>query len=308
MINIALILHPPLGDSRSTLTNFCRFSGLGFGISLTPSVLIIESYFYDRCRFAGSIVTSGISVGTFAFPVAMYELERSIGLKNLCLVLAAACATVSGVALMLRPASDVTQRRRDFVTMFRPVLFKSIAFNSLLLSNFVWSVGMAIVYTYLPAYVIATGHMTFMDAAILIAISGLCAFLSRMFFVIFSQSAKLDNCSTFLCTVVLTGIMTGLFPEMFKHKAGGIGYALVLGLHCGYFSTYVGSITEELIGPEYLGQGKGYVILSIGLGLLIGPPIAGYTFDKTEDLKIAFYLGGKLYLECINSKELCMCL
>ena len=55
----------------------------------------------------------------------------------------------------------------------------------------------------------------------------------------------------------------------------------------------MGHVTEELIGPEYLGQGKGYVILSIGLGLLAGPPIAGYTFDKSEDLEIAFYLGGK---------------
>ena len=267
------------------------FSGIGFGLALTPSVLIIESYFFHKKSFASSLATSGISVGIFGFPIMLFKLEEHLAWKGMALVLGSICLNIILAGMVMKPKSDVG-KRRDYVKMFKPYLLKSVAFDIILVSNILWSFGMAIIYTYLPVYMMDIDDVEFSDAAMLIAVSGVSGFVSRTVFIIFNQTAKLDHCSTFLCTVVLSGIMTGLFPELFKHKAGAIGYVIILGLHSGYWSTFVGSVSEELIGADYAGYSKGYIIISIGMGLLGGPPLAGWIYDESENWKICFYLAG----------------
>ena len=44
----------------------------------------------------------------------------------------------------------------------------------------------------------------------------------------------------------------------------------------------------------YLSIGKGFIILSIGLGLGVGAPVAGWVIDKYDDYDIIFYLAGDI--------------
>ena len=55
------------------------------------------------------------------------------------------------------------------------------------------------------------------------------------------------------------------------------------------------------IGDLYLAIGKGYLILSIGLGLGIGAPLAGWVIDTYDDYDIIFYLAGQLSLYHIDN-------
>ncbi len=43
----------------------------------------------------------------------------------------------------------------------------------------------------------------------------------------------------------------------------------------------------------YLALGKGYISLSIGVGLGIGAPLAGWVVDITDNYDIIFYLAGE---------------
>ena len=149
----------------------------------------------------------------------IYAIESAIGVNSLVLILAGIALTLCAAGATLRPKQEVG-KRYDYVRMFKTLLFKSVAFDCILLANFLWSFGIAIIYTFLPAYVMHTGLMTLSEASMLVAVTGMSALTHRAIFIVFSQSAKLDHCSTFLCTVVLTVIMTALFPELFKHKAG----------------------------------------------------------------------------------------
>ena len=71
-----------------------------------------------------------------------------------------------------------------------------------------------------------------------------------------------------------------------------IGYAIIFGMHIGYWTTFVPNVAEETIGEEYIAHGRGYLTISVGLGLAVGPPLAGWLYDSQEDFEILFYLAG----------------
>lgn len=169
---------------------------------------------------------------------------------------------------------------------------RSVAFHGLLWSNFLWSAGATVVFFHLPEYARSTG-VTVDDAIMLFGVIGVSNLLSRAVFQLFSHSAKLDTMSNVLCSAGLAVILTGLFPEFFKHKAGEIGYAIMFGLHCGFWSTFVSSVTGELLNDELIAYGRGYISLSIGLGLALGPPLAGLVLDEDFSFEVVFYGAGK---------------
>ena len=244
---------------------------------------------------ATNVALSGVNVGIFLFPLLIFKLEHQFAWKGAAIVLAGLCLNICICGAVLRPNCE-TSRRKDIIKMFEPTLLKSSAFVALLWSNVLWGFGISVIYTHLPSYAVFTG-LEAEEGTILIAIVGISAFSSRSMFEVFSQSAKLDHVSTFICTIGLSAILTGLHTELFQHKAGEIGYAIMLGLLCGYWSCFIQNVIGDLIGEEYVAYGKGYVVLSIGLGLLAGPPISGWIIDEKGDYDISFYMAGKSITE-----------
>lgn len=271
-------------------------AGLGLGLVLTPSVMVLENYFYRKRHLASSLAATGTSVGLILFPTAIYYLEDIYAWKGVTLILVAVCANMIVCGAVMRQAVHYSGRqRRDLLKIFEPSLFKSVVFQGLLWSNFLWSAGAAIVFFHLPEYARSTG-VTQDDALMLLGVIGVSNFLSRSVFQLFSHSAKLDTMSNVLCSAGLAVILTGLFPEFFKHKAGEIGYAIMFGLHCGFWSTFVASVTGELLSEELIAYGRGFISLSIGLGLVLGPPLAGLLIDEDFGFEVVFYGAGACML------------
>ena len=287
-------------DHVQLVITFSVFVGVGLGVTIPVSLVSIEKHFYKKHKLAAAFVTSGVGLGVFALPIAIEQIEEQLGWPNSCLILALLCATICVASLPLTsPRSSAVaiqsaSNKRDYQKLFQFNMFKSLPFDVLLVSTFSWHVGFAIILTHLPCYIFeATSFMTAFDVAALFSVMGVTHFSSRLIFIVFSHSAKLDNWSTCLCTVVLTAIMTGLHTELFKHKAGEIGYCLIFAMHWGYYDTFVHDVTEDFIGTELVGKGKGFIALCQALGMLAGPPIAGFALDDTGSLKIAFYAAGK---------------
>ena len=147
--------------------------------------------------------------------------------------------------------------------------------------------------------VAACTGMSDADAVLLLSIVGGSSLASRLVFQLFSHSAKLDATSNCICTVGLAIILTALFPEFFLHRAGEIGYAIVFGLHAGFWSIFVGNVADELVTGELLAFGRGFITLSVGLGLAGGLPVCAWLRDQDVDFEIIFYTAG-LYI-CIHS-------
>lgn len=269
--------------------------GLGLGLALIPAITILQIYFYKRHHTAIAIAGCGTSLGIFVMPLALSYLEEHFAWKGMALILAGATLNICLCGATFAPIDDSPQRRRDLVKLFHPSICRSPAFVGLIWCNLIWGVGISVIYTYLPGYSVSTNE-EHINGVMLIAVSGISAFTSRAMFEIFSQSAKLDSISMFLCTIAASLILTGIHPQLFTHFAGQIGYAIMLGMHTGFWTIFLGYITEEFIGAEYMCLGKGYVFLSICVGFLGGPPLAGWILDETDDYEILFYLAGSCLL------------
>lgn len=265
--------------------------------------MIMDTYFEEKTIVARSIALSGVGIGIIFMPVIVQTLYIHLGWKGMLLVLAGISFQLVLCGATMRPMlrEKLKYSERDLLKIFEPALLHCSVFTCMCICNIIWSFGISIIYTFLPEFAISTGS-TIDDGIILIGITGLSSFTSRLLFVVFSQSAQLDNASIILCTVGLTAILTGVFPELFEHMAGQIGYAIILGLHTGFWTIFMGHVSTELIGEPYMAYGKGFVYLSVATGLLAGPPVAGWILDQKEDFEIIFYLAGKC--KCIKRGRL----
>ncbi|KAI0213156.1 Monocarboxylate transporter 12 [Lamellibrachia satsuma] len=279
-------------DVRQLYLTIGIMCGCGFGLSLTPSLIVTKTYFERHRTLASSVAVSGISIGVFVFPLVLTVLEDTFALKGMLLILAGVCLNIClcGVAMKTKE-----EPHKDSLKIFACSLFRSSTFVALCVCNVLWTMGVSIIYTYLPDYAVSTG-LTVEDAAMLIAISGVTSFFSRVTFEVFQQSAKLDFANTFLCSICTTAILTGLFPELFKHKAGEIGYAIMLGLHTGFWGTFVSVVGRSQVGDECLARGRGFLMVTMSIGLFAGSPLAGWLCDRQGNFDIAFYLAGACLL------------
>jgi len=141
------------------------------------------------------------------------------------------------------------------------------------------------------------------DSVLLLSVVGGSSLASRLVFQLFSHSAKLDAASNSICTAGLAVILTALFPEFFLHRAGEIGYALIFGLHAGFWSIFVGAVADELVTGELLAFGRGYITLSVGLGLAGGLPVCAWLRDQDVDFEVIFYAAGTVHLMFIYAEQ-----
>ncbi|KAK2172098.1 hypothetical protein NP493_992g02020 [Ridgeia piscesae] len=279
-------------DVRQLYLTVGIMCGGGFGLALTPAIIVTKTYFEKRRTLASSIAVTGVSIGVFVFPMLLIFLEDSFALKGLFFTLAGICLVICLCGVAMKTEKEP---HKDSLKIFAGSLFCSTTFVALCVCNFLWTMGVSIIYTYLPDYAISTG-LTIEEAAMLIAISGVTSFFSRVTFEVFNQSAKLDLANTFLCSICTTAILTGLFPELFKHKAGEIGYAIMLGIHTGFWGTFVSVVGRGQVGDESLARGRGYLMVTMALGLFAGAPLAGWLCDRDDSFHIAFYLAGACLL------------
>jgi len=139
------------------------YEGLGLGIALTPSVMAIGGCFSDpnQYRLAVGVAATGSSLGVAIVPLLIYHLEDKYAWKGVAVLLVAVCAHLLPCGATIRPLKESNGRKprrwKNILKIFEPVLFRSVAFNVLLLSNLFWSAGASIVVFFLPEYALSTG-------------------------------------------------------------------------------------------------------------------------------------------------------
>ena len=82
-------------------------SGLGFGLALTPSVLVVQTYFSERYALAAGIATSGINVGVIFLPIAIFKLTALYEWKWVATMLSAASFTIWISGTSMKPNDDL---------------------------------------------------------------------------------------------------------------------------------------------------------------------------------------------------------
>jgi MFS family permease len=66
----------------------------------------------------------------------------------------------------------------------------------------------------------------------------------------------------------------------------------ILGLFDGVFITMIGPVAYDICGPKGAGQAIGFLLAMCSIPLTIGPPVAGFIYDKVGNYTAAFLLAG----------------
>ncbi|XP_052782475.1 monocarboxylate transporter 12-like isoform X2 [Mya arenaria] len=284
-----LALSVFVNDLYQLYLTFGLMTGVGFGLACTPSIMIIEQHFHKDRFQAISMAVGGIGIGIITFPFIIKHLLEYYAWRGTFLVLSGFAFNLCVCGVLMFPPQKSKKLRLLPLLSCEPL--RNPIFLGMCISNFFWSFGSTMVYMYVPAYAI---HMktNLVSAFQLVAYIGVASFTSRTIFAFMGRKSALDDVTAVLCSVTLGVVLMGISKLLFKNYAGQIGFTLIYGFYGGYWTTFLSQASRELLGPEYIAMGNGYLSFMIALGGLLAGPCAAILIQMESGFKNAFYMAG----------------
>ncbi|XP_021349826.1 monocarboxylate transporter 12-like isoform X1 [Mizuhopecten yessoensis] len=288
-----LALGMVVTDLYQVYLTYGVLTGIGFGLACTPSIMIVEQHFYEGRFEALSVVLGGVGAGMITFPIIIRTMLEYMAWRGTLWMLAGCALNICVCGALMKPAKNA--KEMQLMPQLSCVPLRNVIFLGMCIANLFWSFGSTIIYMYLPSYSLEQGT-DFGLSSFLIACVGMSSFTSRMIFAFMGNNSTLDDMTSLLCSVGLGVVVTGICPMLFDDFAGQIGYTLLFGFYSGYWTTFLSQSARELVGPEYIAMGNGYLSFMIALGSLMGGPAAGLLVQEENEFKYVFYLAGSCLL------------
>jgi len=247
--------------------------GLGVGVGIAcgyvPTVAVVGGWFLRRRNTALGIAVAGIGCGTlFVAPIAAALIQR-IGWRETYVVFAVASAMLLLVCAFVvkRPPVHVAPAPFRIREAIATPVFKLLYVSSLLSS-----MGLFTPFVFLPAFARDHGASE-VAAATLVGLIGGSSVVGRM-----GLGAMADRVGVVrlyqLCYLVV-GLSFALWLVA-QSYALLVVFALVLGVGYGGYVALSPAVLAHFYGTERLGSVLGALYTSGGVGVLMGPPVAGF--------------------------------
>jgi hypothetical protein len=153
-------------------------------------------------------------------------------------------------------------------------IFKNVSFWFILISGIFTGLPFSLILIHLPNYSVTLGY-THDQAAFLLALIGLGSTINRLLVGVSSGDGGIDVLLLYFGSIALSGVCTVVFPLFSTSYRGQCIYAFAFGLYSGAFTALCNPLCLELVGLDQLPTGVGLYFCFLGIGGLIGPPIAG---------------------------------
>lgn len=272
---------------------FGVLTGIGFGLACTPSIMAVEQHFYKQRMQALSVVLSGVGAGIVVFPVLIRTLLDHLAWRGTLWILSGIALNLCVCGALMSPVAHGKQVH--LMPLLSCVPLRNITFHGMCIANLFWSFGSTVIYMYLPSYAMDEGS-SFETSVFLVSCVGMASFTSRVIFSFMGHNSTLDDMTAILCSIGLGVVITGICPLLFDDYAGQIGYSILFGFYSGYWTTFLSQASRELLGPECIAKGNGYLSFMIALGSIMAGPAAGLLIQEETEFKYAFYLAGSALL------------
>ena len=282
-----------MGQARALWQVYAGYGlgiGIGVGFAYVPSVGAVQRWFVRRRGFASGLAVSGIGVGTLVVPKVAEWLIEAQGWRGAAVTLGFLAVLVGGGAALL---VDGAPERRGFgpdgglaamgadgaarapAGMALRDVLRSRPFGLLYAAAFVVSLGLFVPFVHLVPFVEDRGiaHST---AVTLFTLVGLGSTLGR--FCLGGIADRLGRRRS------LAGMYLGLALMLAWWLAADSAwkiavFALVFGTCYGGFLALPPALLVDYFRARNASGVIGLCYTSVGLGTLIGPPLAGYAFD-----------------------------
>ncbi|CAG2247150.1 unnamed protein product [Mytilus edulis] len=170
-------------------------------------------------------------------------------------------------------------------------VMKNIPLICVCIAGVFFNIGIFIIYLHFPAYAIENDS-TQVEVSWYLSIAGISSCIGRVLLGMATNSEDVSEDIIFFGTYSLIGAATIVVPLFIKIHYAKMMYSIVLGLNSGSCYVVISSIVFRLTGPNHAAQGTGYVMAYIGVGSLVGPPLAGVIVDNGGSYATSFIIAG----------------
>ncbi len=262
--------------------------GLGVGFSYVPSVAAVQRWFVRRRGTASGLAVAGIGVGTLIGAPLAHELIAAIGWRRTYLVLAVITAVGAVVAgALIRPppqryglGPDGDPPAPGGVNVIAPGFtlgeaVRSRPFWMIYVGALLLSFGLFAPFVHLVPFARDMG-LGEGFGVMLIVLLGVGSTVGRFLFA--SLTGWLGRRMSFAMMYVGAGVMLVVWA-MSSTAPALIAFALLFGAFYGGFVAIAPSLAADYFGGRALGSVIGALYSGVGVGALLGSPVAGYAYD-----------------------------
>lgn len=262
--------------------------GIGVGLTYVPSVGAVQPWFMRRRALATGIAVAGIGAGNLLVPPLAAWWIDLYGWRGAYLVLAGFALVLAGGAAWIIDNNPARREQRTGERIGlppKPALQKGATlaqalhakdFWVLYVSLFLPTVGVFVPMVHLAPYATDLGHP---EAAgvMLVSLIGLGSLLGR-----FAVGGLADRIGRLRSTgLMYAGLGVSFVVWWQSQSLWGLGTAsIAMGLFYGGFVAILPAVVMDIFGGRSVSAIIGCLYTAAGVGTLIGPPLAGYAFDR----------------------------
>ncbi|XP_013140344.1 PREDICTED: monocarboxylate transporter 14-like [Papilio polytes] len=164
--------------------------------------------------------------------------------------------------------------------------FHFLMFN---LSSLILSVWFIVPYFFLKSYMTSRS----MDGgAEMISIIGIASSIGIVALGWAGDQPWINVTKTYAVCLIICGLSVSLYPLFITNYWALAIISAVFGLSFASSYSYTPAILMELMPIDHFTVAYGLILLSQGIGHLVGPPIGGMLYDLTGSWDMTFYTGG----------------
>lgn len=274
--------------------------GLGVGCVYVPSIGAVQPWFIRRRSLASGLASSGVGVGTLVVPLIAVALVDAAGWRRAFEVLGWT-ALIIGVAAGflidnsparrgLAPDGDAVSGDAKPVQAPRGIsLLQSLRtkpFWLLYTGIGAFSVGLFIPFVHLAPF--ARDHgLSEQTGVLLMGLIGVGSVVGR--FGLAGVGDRFGRRGLLASVYAIAGLSFLLWLGS-SHVLALAAFALVFGTCYGVFVAVHPPLVMDFFGARSVSGIIGALYTSAALGMMIGPPLAGYAFDLTRSYSAAIAL------------------
>ena len=265
--------------------------GLGSGSIYIPLLGLIQRWFYKRRGSATGIATTGVGIGTLAFPVLSAAVADAWDWRVLYLGFAGICLSLGLVAVSflvadprehgLMPDGDATTEPtadKAIAGMAFVEVLRDRQFYLIYLSSFGAAVLSLMAFVHLPQQMAEAGRGQ-MQAATIVSVIGLFSLAARLGGGAWADRiGRVAMIRVALLIMLLTSVLWAANPW------GADTYfviAALFGVTYGLSIALLPTVIADSFGNREISKVIGVVYTSFALAALVGPTVAGLVHDRT---------------------------
>ncbi len=262
--------------------------GVGVGLTYVPSVGAVQPWFRQRRAFATGIAVAGIGAGNLVVPpLAAWWIEL-YGWRGAYQMLAGFALVLAGVAAFFIDNDPEREERRtgEAAGAWPPPepqsgstlaeALRSKVFWLLYASLFLPTIGVFVPMVHLAPYATDLGHPE-SAGVMLVSLIGLGSLLGR--FGIGGLADRMGRLKSLALMYAGLGVCFVAWWQAQSLWALAV-MSVALGLFYGGFVATIPAVVMDIFGGRAVSAIIGWLYTAPGIGTLIGPPLAGYAFDR----------------------------